>query len=83
MLVKVWYVPSVTGKKEYEPLPCVIPVTHIVSRNCRRAGAGASINYIVGEDDVSIQDASTMLKTYRDNDTESGNEIQVSAPFDF
>ncbi|KAH7131018.1 Mss4-like protein [Dactylonectria macrodidyma] len=48
----------------------------VCSRNCKRAGGGYSVNYVVDEADISIQDARGTLKTYIDSNTESGNTIE-------
>ncbi|KAH6875954.1 Mss4-like protein [Alternaria rosae] len=44
--------------------------------NCRRAGGSiGSIVYILDSPEVTINDPSNNLKSYKDNDTKSGNPI--------
>ncbi|KAH7010338.1 hypothetical protein EDB80DRAFT_868857 [Ilyonectria destructans] len=48
----------------------------INSRGCSRAGGGYSVNYVVDDSDIDIQDARSTLKTYIDTNTDSGNKVQ-------
>ncbi|GJN75018.1 glutathione-dependent formaldehyde-activating enzyme domain-containing protein [Purpureocillium lilacinum] len=41
--------------------------------NCRRAGGPASINYVLADEEITVNDAQGTLKTYADHDTASGN----------
>ncbi|KAL7803958.1 hypothetical protein V8C43DRAFT_300100 [Trichoderma afarasin] len=41
--------------------------------NCRRAGGPYSINYVVDESEVKVDDARGTLNEYEDNKTVSGN----------
>ncbi|KAL2858335.1 Mss4-like protein [Aspergillus pseudodeflectus] len=43
-------------------------------RNCGRSGGGASINYVVDEPDVTLQNNGA-LKTFEDTQTVSGNRV--------
>lgn len=38
---------------------------------------GYSVNYVLNETDVEIQDPQSVLKTYTDTNTDSGNHVQV------
>ncbi|KAJ4158091.1 uncharacterized protein LMH87_008635 [Akanthomyces muscarius] len=44
--------------------------------NCRRAGGAFSINYVVEDDNVAVNDPQSTISLYRDDDTESGNSVQ-------
>ncbi|PYI02736.1 hypothetical protein BO78DRAFT_453304 [Aspergillus sclerotiicarbonarius CBS 121057] len=44
-------------------------------RNCARSGGGSSINYVLDESEVTITDHQSVLKTFNDTDTLSGNVV--------
>lgn len=47
-----------------------------LSFNCRRAGSSiGSIVYVFDKEDVTIDDSTSSLKSYKDSDTISGNTI--------
>ncbi|KAL3959154.1 hypothetical protein ACCO45_007316 [Purpureocillium lilacinum] len=50
--------------------------------NCRRAGGPASINYVLADEEITVNDAQGTLKTYADHDTASGNVCMVSIPIE-
>lgn len=44
--------------------------------NCRRSSAGlCSVNYAIGPDKITVNDPNGNLKSYKDNDTSSGNPV--------
>ncbi|KAE8154214.1 Mss4-like protein [Aspergillus avenaceus] len=45
-------------------------------RNCGRSGGGASINYVLDEQEVVVVDDGARLKSFEDTNTKSGNRIQ-------
>ncbi|KAH7118559.1 Mss4-like protein [Dactylonectria estremocensis] len=60
---------ALTEEQRANPLLCYC-------RNCKRAGGGYSVNYVVEEADISIQDDRGTLKTYIDTNTDSGNAVE-------
>ncbi|UNI19628.1 hypothetical protein JDV02_005806 [Purpureocillium takamizusanense] len=46
--------------------------------NCRRAGGPASINYVLADEDITVNDSQGSLKTYADHDTASGSVCKRS-----
>ncbi|OOF90618.1 hypothetical protein ASPCADRAFT_211927 [Aspergillus carbonarius ITEM 5010] len=44
-------------------------------RNCARSGGGSSINYVLDSDDVILTDPHSLLKSFDDTDTLSGNVV--------
>ncbi|KAI2709198.1 hypothetical protein CBS147332_6257 [Penicillium roqueforti] len=45
--------------------------------NCKQAGGGPfSVNYIVNEDDLTVEDPNGALKIYEDKNSDSGNVVK-------
>ncbi|PWY80801.1 hypothetical protein BO94DRAFT_520745 [Aspergillus sclerotioniger CBS 115572] len=56
-------------------------------RNCARSGGGSSLNYVLDSDEVTLSDPHSLLKSFDDTDTLSGNVVlrqfcsQCGSPF--